>query len=68
MIAHHYQGNMGWIGFGIFSLFLLSQILRGAWRKHKAGIPVDVRGVVGLSLCFLLFFALAIFQVLTHDR
>jgi hypothetical protein len=68
MIPQHYQGNMVWIGFGLFSLFMLSQVLWGAWRKHKVGMPVDVQAVVGMSLWFLLFFAFALFQVLTHDR
>jgi hypothetical protein len=66
MIAQHYQGNMWWIGGGLFSLFMLSQSLWDAWRKRKVGIPVDVKFVVGLSLIFLLFFALSVYQVLTH--
>jgi hypothetical protein len=68
MIAQHYQGNMWSIGFGLLSLFILSQILWGALRKRKVGMPVDVQAVVAISLICLLFFAFAIFQVLTHDR
>jgi hypothetical protein len=67
MVPEQYQGNMVWIGFGLFSLFMLSQFLWGAWRKHKVGMPVDVHAVVGMSLLFLIFFALALFQVLNHD-
>jgi hypothetical protein len=68
LFSPHYQGNMWWIGSAIFSLFLISQILWGAWRRHKVGIPVHVAAVAGLSLWILLFFAMAIFQVLTHDK
>ncbi len=67
MIPQQYQGNMVWIGFGLFSLFMLSQVLWGAWRKRKVGMPVDVQSVVGFSLICLSFLALALFQVLTHD-
>jgi hypothetical protein len=68
MIAHHYQGNMWWIGVGLFSLFMLSQILLGAWRKRNVGMPVNVQAVVAVSLFCLLFLAFSVFQVLTHDR
>ena len=67
MIAQHYQGNMWWIGAGLMSLFMLSQLLWGL-AKVSSGMPVDVRPVVGLSLICLLFLAFALFQVLTHDR
>jgi hypothetical protein len=66
MGAQHYQGNAWWIFASLFSLFLLFQILWRAWQKRKVGIPVDVESVAALSLCFLIFFALAIYQVLTH--
>jgi hypothetical protein len=68
MIAQHYQGNMWWIGAGLFSLFMLSQILWGAWRKRKVGMPVDVQAIVGLGLICLIFLAFAILQVLTHEK
>ena len=66
MIAQHYQGNTWWIMFGLFSLFMIVQILWNAWQRHRVGIPVDVRAVAALSFFCLLFFALAIFQVLTR--
>jgi hypothetical protein len=59
---------MAWIGFALLSLFLLSQVLWGVWQRRKAGMPVDVKAVVGVGLGFLLFVALAMFEVLTHDR
>ena len=66
MLSQHYQGN-GWlVAFALFSLFMISQILLGSWRKRKVGMPVDVKAVVGVCLAFLLFVAFAIFQVLTH--
>jgi hypothetical protein len=64
MIAH--QGNPWWIGLGLSSLFLLSQILFSALRDHRAGMPVDVHAVAGLSLSFLAFAGFPAFQVLTH--
>jgi hypothetical protein len=66
MIAQHYQGNTWWIMCGLFSLFLISQILWGAWQRHKVGMPVDVAAVVGLSGCLLVFIAMAIYEVFTH--
>jgi hypothetical protein len=66
MIAQSYQGNAWWIISGLFSLFMLSQFLWGAWQRYKVGIPVDVRAVAALCIFCLLFFTFAIFQVLTH--
>lgn len=66
MIAHTYQGNGWWIAEAIFSLFLIVQVILGARARHKAGFPVDVKPVIGLCLGFLVFVALAVYQVLTH--
>jgi hypothetical protein len=66
MLSQHYQGNGWWVAGGLLSLFLLSQILLGFWRDRKVGMPVDGKAVAGLSLVFLLFVVLAIYQVLTH--
>jgi hypothetical protein len=66
MLARSYQGNWAWIAFGLISLFLLSQVLSDVKAKHRAGFPVDARGVIGLVLVFLIFAGLALFQVLTH--
>lgn len=62
-----YQGNAWWAFLGIGSLVMLSYFLLGVRRKRKAGIPIDVRMVVGMSLWFLAFFALALYQVLSHQ-
>lgn len=67
MLPRHYQGNAWWIMFGIFSLFMMSHTLKSAWDKHKAGIPVDVSAVTGMCVFLLLFVAVAVFQVLTHQ-
>jgi hypothetical protein len=36
MIPQHYQGNMWMIGFGLFSVFMASQILWATWRNTKS--------------------------------
>jgi hypothetical protein len=66
MFAHHYQGNAWWIAWGLFVLFLLSQALLSLRQKRKIGMPVGPRDVIAVCVVFLLFVALAIFQVLTH--
>jgi len=68
VIAHHYQGNLWMSGFAVYSFFLGSQVLWGAWQRDRAGMPVDFKAVTGISLLFFGFCALAIFEVLTHDR
>lgn len=66
MLSQHYQGTTWWIMGALFSLFMAFLVLRSAWQRRKVGMPVDVAAVAGLSTCFLIFVALAIFQVLTH--
>jgi len=67
MFARAYQGNMWWVGLGLLSLCMLWQVLWNATHKRNAGLPVEVRSVVGGSLVCLSLLALSIFQVLTHD-
>jgi hypothetical protein len=67
MLSRHYQGNTWWIMAGIFSLFMISYILKSARDKRKVGIPVDVAAVTGMCVFILIFVAVAIFQVLTHQ-
>jgi hypothetical protein len=62
-----YQGNAGWAGFGLFSLFLLAQVLLGARRRRNAGRPVDTRDTLRGCIVCLLFFAVAMYQVLSHQ-
>jgi hypothetical protein len=66
MSPHTYQGNGWMIAFAIFSLFLMAQVILGARARHKAGIPVDIKPVIGQCLLFLVFVATAVYQVLTH--
>ena len=66
MLSQHYQGNTWWIMGGLFSLFVAFLVVRNAWQRRKVGMPVDVAAVAGVSMGFLIFVALAIFQVLTH--
>lgn len=66
MLSQHYQGNTWWIMGGLFSLFMVFVVLWSAWQRRKVGMSVDVAAVAGVSMCFLIFVALAIFQVLTH--
>lgn len=66
MLSQHYQGNTWWIMGGILSLFLAFLVLWDARQRRKVGMQVDVAAVAGVSACFLIFVALAIFQVLTH--
>jgi hypothetical protein len=61
-----YQGNAWWIGGGLLSLFILSQMLLVARRKRKAGMPVDTGDIITACIFCLGVVAVAIFQVLTH--
>ncbi len=63
-----YQGNVWWAFLGLGSLFLLCRILLGLRRRRKAGLPsVDARGIIVICIVFLGAFALAVFQVLSHQ-
>ena len=62
-----YQGNGWWIFLGLFSLFLLFRALRGFRQKRDAGRPADARTAIAAVIVFLGFFAVACFQVLTHQ-
>ena len=53
--------------FGLGSLFMLSYVVLRARKRRKAGLPVDVRGTVGGCIFLLVFFAIALFQVLSHQ-
>ena len=66
MLSQHYQGNTWWIMGALFSLFMAFLVVRNAWQRRKVGMPVDVTAVACVSMGFLIFVALAIFQVLTH--
>jgi hypothetical protein len=61
-----YQGNGWWAFLGLGSLFALSYFLLGVRRRRRAGLPIDVQGAIILSAFLLGFFAVAVFQVLTH--
>ena len=61
-----YQGNAWWAFFGIGFLAILAYYLLGVRGRKKAGLPIDVRMVVGLCLWYLALFAFALFQALTH--
>jgi hypothetical protein len=73
MTNHHvildlpYQGNGWWAILGLGSLFMLSRILLGVRGKRTAGLPVDIRTAVAKGIFFLGLFALAVFQVLSHQ-
>jgi hypothetical protein len=61
-----YQGDAWWTFFGLGSLAMPAYFLLSARRKRKAGVPIDIRMVIGLCLWWLAFSAFALFQVLTH--
>ena len=61
-----YQGNAWWIVLGLGSLFILYGVVSGARSKRKAGLPVDTGALIFACIFFLSFFALAVFQVLSH--
>lgn len=62
-----YQGNGWWAVVGLGSLFLLTYILFRVNGKRKAGLPINVQGVIVACIFFLGVFALALFQVLSHQ-
>jgi hypothetical protein len=62
-----YQGNAWWALGGLGSLLMLSQVLLGAWRKRKAGLPVDARGIIVACVFFVGIFIIALLQVLSHQ-
>jgi hypothetical protein len=66
LLDRPYQGNGIWIFVGIFSIFLLFRVLLGARQKRKSGQPVDVRTVIAICLFFVVFCAVALFQLLSH--
>jgi hypothetical protein len=61
-----YQGKAWWAFVGVFSIVLLFRVLLGFRRKRHAGQPVDVRKIIAACIVFLVFFADAIFQLLSH--
>ena len=61
-----YQGNRWWALIGLGTLFLLSYLLLETRRRRRAGLPVDVQGIIIVCAVLLGFFAVAVFQVLTH--
>jgi len=67
MFSASYQGDAWWIGFGLFSLFMLSQVLLNARGRRKAGIPVPAEEILTPCIFCLGFVAVAVFQVLTHQ-
>jgi hypothetical protein len=67
LLGGPYQGNAWWIGFGLFSLFLLSQYLLNVREKRKAGMPVPTEKIIAACIFLLGFIAVAVFQVLTHQ-
>ena len=66
LLSVPYQGNGWWAFLGLGSLFALSYFLLGVRRRRRAGLPTDVQGAIILSAFLLGFFAVAVFQVLTH--
>ena len=66
LLSPPYQGNGWWIVLGMGSLFMLSHFLLAARRRRQAGLPVDTRATVGACVFCIGFFALALFQVLSH--
>jgi hypothetical protein len=66
LFSRSYQGNGWWIGFGLLSLFLLSQFLLEVRRRRGVGMPVDVNDVITMCVFCLGFLAVAVWQVLTH--
>ena len=62
-----YQGNAWWVVVGLGSLVLLAYFLWRVKGKRKVGLPVDVRAVIVACIFFLGVFALAVFQVLSHQ-
>ena len=62
-----YQGNAWWAFLGLGSLVMLFYVLWGARKKRKAGLPIDVRGIIAACIFFLGFFALSLFQVFSHQ-
>jgi hypothetical protein len=62
-----YQGNAWWAICGLATLFILFVILLGARRRRKIGLPVDRRAVIFACVVLLGLFALALFQVSTHQ-
>lgn len=66
MLSHTYQGNSWWIAMALFSLFMMVQSLLQLRTKRKAGFPVEKIHVVQACVMWLLFVAMAVYQVLTH--
>jgi len=66
MIAHAYQGNGWWTAFALFALFMMVQTLLSLRTKRKAGFPIRTQQIIGSCVIWLLFVAMAVYQVLTH--
>lgn len=67
LLSAPYQGNGWWAMFGLGSLFTLFYVLLRARRRRRAGLPVDVRDTIVGCVFLIGFFAVAAFQVLTHQ-
>lgn len=66
LLSVPYQGNVWWALFALGSLFALSYVLLRVRRGRRAGLPVDVQGLIITCVALLGFFAVSVFQVLTH--
>ena len=66
MIAHAYQGNGWWTALALFALFMMVQTLLSLRTKRKAGFPISTQQIIGACVMWLLFVAMAVYQVLTH--
>ena len=66
LIAHEYQGNDAWAGFGVFSILLATIPWLRYWQARTALYPVKARDAAVASGVFLTFAALALEQILTH--
>ena len=66
LLSVPYQGNGWWAFLGLGSLFALSYVLLRVRRSRRAGLPVDVQGLIITCVFLLGFFAVAVSQVLTH--
>jgi len=62
-----YQGNGWWLVGVLFPVLVLYHVLSRARSRRKAGMPVDVRALILVCIFALGFFALSLFQILTHE-